>query len=384
MYEVIVVGGGPSGTSAAKICAKAGLSVLVLEEHSSIGYPVQCAGILSNSAFAECEVSEKSVYNKVTGAKVHGSFGHELSFDAKETKACIVDRGRLDYEMALNASDAGAEFQVKTYVEKIHPKKRTISVKGVNGPEELSYNMLIAADGPRSVIARGLNIPISKYIYSGIQAEIPWEGDSNLVELHPNASPDFFGWLIPLSSTRARVGLCGLSNVPQRFENFLKNFSSGNVHEVTGTIPIGIRKKTYGDGCLIIGDAAGFPKPTSGGGVYTGVRSARHASFVAIKACENENFSDAFLFEYEKLWQQDFGRELELGLTALEIRKKFSSEEIDSTIDLLNDPEVLKIILEHGDMDRPSELMKQLLKHPAVFGKLGVLGLKGVVRSFLF
>ena len=65
MYDVVVIGGGPTGSSAARLCAEAGLSTLLVEEHATIGYPVQCAGLLSNSAFAECEVSNRSVYRTV-------------------------------------------------------------------------------------------------------------------------------------------------------------------------------------------------------------------------------------------------------------------------------------------------------------------------------
>ena len=357
MYDVIIAGAGPTGSAAARFCAKAGLSTLVLEEHAAIGYPVQCAGLLSNSAFAECGVSDRSVLNTVRGARICGSAGHELSFTAKETKAYVVDRGRLDHEMAVRAADAGAIFSLKTCVTGINPEKRTIRTTGVAGKQELSYNILIAADGrttgvagkqelsyniliaadgPRSVIARGLGIPISRYIYAGIQAEVSWNGSSDLVELHPNASPDFFAWVIPLSSTRARIGLCGMRDVPERFAAFVKQFSSSNIHEVTGTIPIGVRRRTYGAGCMLAGDAAGFPKPTSGGGVYTGVRSARHAASVAVAACESGDLSDASLSAYEKRWKADFGRELDLGLKALNLRRTITANEIDAAIDALN------------------------------------------------
>lgn len=378
MSDVIVIGGGPAGSTAARICSKAGLSTRVLEEHSSLGYPVQCAGLLSNNAFAECEVSERSVYNTVRGAKICGSDGHFLSFDAKMTKAYVVDRGSLDHEMSVHAVEVGAEYSLKTCVTKIDPKKRIVHTAG---GEEIPYSLLIAADGPRSVVARSLGIAPSPLIYSGIQAEIPWEGDPSLVELHPNAAPEFFAWVIPLSGSRARVGLCGMKNVPELFANFLSQFSVSTIHSVTGTIPIGVRRKTFGSGCMLVGDAAGFPKPTSGGGVYTGIRSARFAAEVAIRSVEASDTTDVFLSQYEGLCREDFGRELDMGLKALQFRRNLASEDINAVIDALNKPDTLDLITCFGDMDRPSDLLKRLAMKPELYGTFGRVGIKGFVRS---
>lgn len=378
MSDVIVIGGGPAGSTAARICAKAGLSTRVLEEHASLGYPVQCAGLLSNNAFAECEVSDRSVYNTVRGAKICGSEGHSLSFDAKTTKAYVVDRGRLDHEIAVRAAEAGAEFSLKTCVTKINPGKKIIHTAG---GEEIPYTILIAADGPRSVAARSLGIPPSPYIYSGIQAEVPWNGDPSLVELHPNAAPEFFAWVIPLSEKRARVGLCGMKNVPDLFAAFLARFPGSTIHSVTGTIPMGIRRKTFGSGCMLVGDAAGFPKPTSGGGVYTGIRSARLAAETAVKSAETGDTTDAFLSAYETLWRSDFGRELDMGLKALEFRRNLDPGDIDAAVDAMNTPEILDLIVRYGDMDRPSDLLKRLMMKPSLYGTFGRVGVKGVLRS---
>lgn len=383
MYDVIIAGAGPTGSTAARLCAEAGLSTLVLEEHAAIGYPVQCAGLLSTSAFTECEVSDASVLNTVCGARICGSAGHELSFSADTARAYVVDRGRLDHEMAERAADAGAEFALKTCVTAINPQKKTLSVTGVSGKQEISYNILIAADGPRSVIARGLGIAPSRHIYAGIQAEISWDGSPDLVELHPNASPDFFAWVIPLSARRARIGLCGMQDVPARFAAFAKQFSPSNIHEVTGTVPIGIRSRTCSAGCLLAGDAAGFPKPTSGGGVYTGVRSARHAAAVAIRAAETGDVSDQSLAAYEKRWRADFGRELEIGFKALSLRRTLTAKEIDSAIDALNTPETIDLITTAGDMDRPSSLLLKLMKKPEIISTFGILGVKSMIRSMI-
>ncbi len=240
---------------------------------------------------------------------------------------------------------------------------------------------MIAADGPRSVVARSLGIPPSPCIYSGIQAEIPWDGNTSLVELHPNAAPDFFAWVIPLSEKRARVGLCGMKNVPDLFAKFLAQFPGSTTHSVTGTIPMGIWRKTFGYGCMLIGDAAGFPKPTSGGGVYTGIRSARFATETAVKSVEAGDTTDAFLSAYETLWRGDFGRELDMGLKALEFPRNLDSEDIDAAIDAMNTSEILDLIVRYGDMDRPSDLLKRLMMKPSLYGTFGRVGVKGVLRS---
>ncbi|HII98135.1 MAG TPA: FAD-dependent oxidoreductase, partial [Methanoregula sp.] len=116
VYDVIVVGAGPAGSAAAAECARLGLSTLCIEEHGTIGYPVQCAGLLSTAAFAECRVTERSVLNRVSGARVISGRGSVLSIDAGTTKAVVVDRGILDRDMAEAAADAGAEFRLKTGV----------------------------------------------------------------------------------------------------------------------------------------------------------------------------------------------------------------------------------------------------------------------------
>ncbi|HJK50065.1 MAG TPA: NAD(P)/FAD-dependent oxidoreductase, partial [Methanocorpusculum sp.] len=145
----------------------------------------------------------------------------------------------------------------------------------------------------------------------------------------------------------------------------------------------GVRRRTYGAGCMLAGDAAGFPKPTSGVGVYTGVRSARHAASVAVAACESGDVSDTSLSTYEKHWKADFGRELDLGLKALNLRRTLTANEIDTAIDALNTPETLELITQAGDMDRPSSLLLKLMKKPELISTFGILGMKSMIRSMI-
>lgn len=378
-YDVIVVGAGPAGSAAAQTCAAQGLSTLCIEEHGTIGHPVQCAGLLSNAAFAECRITDRSVMNRVSGARIISGKGSELLIDAKVQKAVVVDRAAVDREMAEAAADAGAEFRLKTGVCGV--RANSVLTRGAYGHEEHSFKILIAADGPRSTIARYHGLERAKVYLSGIQADVLHDCDPRLVEIYPDASPEFFAWSIPTAPGRIRVGLCGQTQVKERFAALMKKFGTATTHLVTGTLPLGLMPRTYGQKTLFAGDAAGFAKPTSGGGVYTGIRSARHAAAVAIGCCERGIFDDNALAEYERRWQADFGRELELGFRLFGLRQKISNNEMDQLVQALKDPSILSAIIEHGDMDRPGVLVKKLLFNPSMINVLKPLIMSGI-RSF--
>jgi len=379
-YDVIVIGAGPAGCAAASECARHGLSTLCIEEHGTIGYPVQCAGLLSNAAFKECHVSERPVLNRVFGARVLSGLGSEILIDAKIPKAVVADRGALDREMAENAANSGAEFLLKTAAHGI--RGTTLLTRGVNGHGEIPFRLLIAADGPRSTIARLHGMPRAKTYLAGVQVDLPHECDPRFVEIYPDASPDFFGWMIPTSRDRVRIGLCGQSKVPERFAAFVKKYGRSATHHVTGTLPLGLMPKTYGHRTLFVGDAAGFAKPTSGGGVYTGIRSARHAALVAAACCETDTFTDAALAVYEQRWKADMGRELDLGFRIFQMRQTISAREMDALIRALSDPEVVRTIVAYGDMDRPGVLVKKLLFKPAILRCAAPLLRSGLLSLF--
>jgi geranylgeranyl reductase family protein len=380
-YDVIVVGAGPAGSAAAAECARNGLKTLCIEEHGTIGYPVQCAGLLSNAAFAECRISERPVLNRVFGARVVSGNGSEILIDAKTQKAVVADRGMLDREMAECAADAGAEFSLKTAAYGV--RGATLLTRGVNGHREIPFRLLIAADGPRSSIARIFAMPRARIYLAGIQADLVHECDSRFVELYPDASPDFFGWRIPVGKGRVRIGLCSQTKVPELFTAFRKNFGENSVHLVTGTLPLGLMPRTYGRRTLFTGDAAGFAKPTSGGGVYTGIRSARHAAAVASACCEADLFTDAMLADYERRWRGDIGNDLDLGFRIFQLRQKISAPEMDTFIRALNDPDIIRTIIAYGDMDRPGVLVRKLLMKPALVRcapSLIRMGLRSLLR----
>ena len=380
MYDVVVVGAGPGGSAAARSCAEAGLRTLCIEEHGTIGYPVQCAGLLSIAAFSECRVSSRSILNTVSGARFIPSEGEPLVIDAGEPKAHVVDRGALDLEMAEAAAGAGAEFRLRTSVASL--KGSRAITKGPRGREEIGFSILIAADGVRSSIARMLGLGRAEFFLGGLQAEVRCPADQRFVEIHPHASPEFFGWVIPSGKGRARVGLCGEGDLRIRLAHLLGPFGGSVLHLVSGAIPLGVINRTYGSRSLIVGDAAGMVKPTSGGGVYTGVRAARHAAAVAADCFLKGSFLDRDLAPYEKLWKEDFGRELAVGMALYRARRGLSSRDVDAILSALRDPDIVREIVGLGDMDRPAALVRRLGMNPRVIRAAGIL-LRGGLRAFI-
>ena len=118
MYDVIVVGGGPSGSTAARYAAAGGARVLLLEEHSSIGSPVQCTGLLSVRSLSQCDLrpNDEFVLNSVRGAHVHTPGGICVPIDGGHTKAYVVSRKMFDRRLAAMAADQGVELMLKAKV----------------------------------------------------------------------------------------------------------------------------------------------------------------------------------------------------------------------------------------------------------------------------
>ncbi|PJB20869.1 MAG: NAD(P)/FAD-dependent oxidoreductase, partial [Euryarchaeota archaeon CG_4_9_14_3_um_filter_38_12] len=114
-------------------------------------------------------------------------------------------------------------------------------------------------------------------------------------------------------------------------------------------------------------------KPTSGGGIFTGLVSAKHCGNVAVSALEEENFSSKRLSEYQKLWYNEIGDELKTGMRLRKIFKKLPDPDIEKIFNILDDEEILELISKHGDIDYPSNLAKILVKKPKMLKLIGPL-----------
>ncbi|KCZ70681.1 geranylgeranyl reductase family protein [Candidatus Methanoperedens nitroreducens] len=386
-YDVVVVGAGPAGAIASKYAARAGARTLLIEEHASIGSPTQCTGLISKAALVECEIGEGSfILSKMKGAFVYAPGGEELTVRGKDTKAYVIDRKIFDRALVERSLDQGVDILLKTRF--IDMNGGRISVIAEGEQREIHADIIIGADGIQSSVGRAAGIPRCKKFLSGIQFEAPYTAkDPEFVEIFTgnDIAPGFFAWAVPFGGI-ARIGLArSQDDIPaiSYLERLLKHpvvasrYRGSLTEHVIGGIPLGPPVKTTKDNVMLVGDAAGQVKPTSGGGIYIGAVCAKLAGEIAAKASRKE----ARLGEYEKRWRNSIGRELATGMRIHKSLGKLRDNDLDEFIAYLNQPQIREIITEYGDMDHPSILFQKLIN---MKDKKRLIKLMGIAFKTLF
>lgn len=374
-YDVAVIGAGPAGSMAARYAALSGAHTLLLEEHASIGWPVECAGLLGSKALEESELpTGKFVLRGLKGARVLSS-NADISFKAKSYKAWVVDRKLFDRALALEAVKKGAELRLNSPVREFK-REDDGCVLTVGDGEQIRADVVISAEGVKARIARQAGIRPVQKILSGAQVEAPFSTDDpEKVEVYFGQAPGLFAWVIPTTDNAARIGLCASDNGCGRLRAFLqkdiirKRLQGSPVALVVGGLPLGSSAATVADRFLAVGDACGQVKPTSGGGIYPGLVCAKIAGSVAAAAVQDGDCSEERLREYDKFWRARLGRELEIGMRVNKLLNRMSQFELDEALTILaRKPELLRTIEDHGDIDRPSILMARMLPRVGLDG----------------
>jgi digeranylgeranylglycerophospholipid reductase len=376
--DVLVVGAGPAGSTAAHRLALRRHRVVVLEEHPRVGYPVQCAGLVSQRAL-DLAGTTSVVRASVHGATVFGPSLGSVAFKAPEPRAFVIDRGGLDVALADRAARAGAEFRTSTRFDARVDARPGRTVVRLQGPErtsiELSARLVIGADGVSSAVARAFRLRRPVEILPAFEAEIPRSpGDPDAVEVYlgRTISPGLFGWWIPDGSGGARVGVAvdaDGTSARAYFERLLVHLArrfgaplGAPTALLVSGIPIGTVPRTHGEGVLLVGDAAAQVKPLSGGGIFTGMRCAEIAAGVADAALRQGDLSAARLAEYDVGWRAEFDEEFKRALYLRRVFQRLDDADLDRLIAALQGSELAATIVAFGDIDFPTHVARQLLR----------------------
>lgn len=341
-YDVAIVGGGPVGSFAASsiLSQNKALQVAVFEHHQKSGFPPHCSGLIGIDGLKKLKIyhslAKHVSFNQIKAAKFFSPSGRSFIIDRKQNELLVVDRPRLDSLLAKQAYKHGASFQYRSVVKRITRSKQGLNwiISGISPDTrkfEVVSNIIISAEGhhPRILPQAGLQPPSKKWFLPAFQFELEnvSDIDRNFVELYFGSkfAPGFFVWLIPLNDSRTRVGLAihpylakgvrkRLSFVTKKHPILSKKLkksklvdSWGGFVPASGPIP-----RTFTNGFMVAGDAAGQTKATTGGGFNIGGYCGYLAGKVAAESAHVNNYSSNFLKKYQQLWQSVFEPELSL------------------------------------------------------------------------
>ena len=285
--DVLVIGLGPAGGAAASAAARAGLKVIAVERKKEIGVPVQCAEFIP-LPMGKYANSEGVLLQRIAGMKSVLPSGQ-----VEETKfpGLMIDRAAFDQALAGAAATAGAQLYLDSRLLRLDVASLRAWVKTPQGELEITYQVLIAADGPHSQVAELLGLAPLEIVHTR-QYTVPLKQPYADTDIWlSDEFPGGYGWLFPKGNF-ANLGL----GADKRFAAELKapldalhqqliaenRVGAEIAYRTGGAIPVGgMRKRLVLGNTLFTGDAAGLTHPITGGGISAAVVSGEQAGQAA-------------------------------------------------------------------------------------------------------
>ncbi len=312
--DVLVVGAGPAGSSAARAAAKAGASVVVAERRHIVGRPVRCAEYIPARLVGQADVGDQYIVQRITGMR---SFLHGRRIQDMAAPGCVIDREIFDQALARAAVSCGA---------RILPGHAAVGREGgadgkvlLSAPNNatigVAARVVIGADGPVSRVARWLGLP-RPHCLPSIQVRLPLLEKMEHTHIYFDESIRAgYAWVFPKGNV-ANVGLGmlptrGMPGLRWALRRFVRGMSGlGLVADrplglTGGWIPAGSPRSCVYGNTVLVGDAAGHTHPITGAGIFQAVMGGEMAGRWAAKAVLEGDMS--LLRRYEDEWTDFYG-----------------------------------------------------------------------------
>ena len=323
-FDVVVVGGGPAGSSAAHMAAKDGRTVALIEKEKEIAETVRTSGVTWISDIKKFGIPEEC-YNPIKKFSFC-SPKNSVKISGEIAKAAVLDVRKTYRFLANRAKTSGSELFTSTNVTEVL-KDGTGKCTGViakSDGKQIQFNskVVIDASGFVSVIAKELGYVTQwKKFGAGAEFEVKTEKlehDNWWLMVGQEYSPAGYAWIFPTSKDTARIGVgigkpdsdvdptVRLNELLEKKLGPIKDL--GNIEKIEfhyGLIPNdGVSRKTVYDNLILVGDSAGQANPLVLEGIRYAIRFGEVAGQVAADAIKNGDTTEMSLSPYEKEWKR--------------------------------------------------------------------------------
>ena len=387
--DILVIGAGPIGGYFSKKMAELGCKVLMIEEHLEIGKPFQCAGLVNPSSMEKVGLYD-TVLSEIDGAVMHSPFGTTIEIGKpNQIRTYAVCRKKFDQAIVQQAMDEGAELWLNSKpTDTTNLEDSIITELLVDGKIiEVKSKLLVGADGAHSWVRRQHRMGYPKEFMVGYQVEVTgFKTKNRMLEMFTgeDIAPGFFAWAIPNGDTH-RIGMWSraedldgrsceelLNNLMTKSRWAYKFEDCKEIGRFCGPIPAGVVPRPVQDRVLLIGDAAGLAKPTTGGGIGPGMAQVDLIVDELNQMISKNKLAKKVLIKVTKKYakaKKEFERIRSLRDFFVSSR---SDEELEEIFKIFSKPEVIKLINEKGDIEKPLALGISMLKNVPEFRKMAI------------
>ena len=356
-YDLVVVGGGPAGSSAAFAAAKNGIKVALLEKENSIAETVRTSGVTWIQSIKEFGIPD-DCFNPIRNFSFC-SPNNEITISDSIPRAAVLDVRKTYRWLANEAKKVGADIFVKINVNEVikNDKGDIVGIKGSgpNGKITFHSKVVIDASGFQSTVCKAMGFVTQwKRFGAGAEYEVKVENvdaETWWLMVGQQYSPAGYAWIFPVGNNIVRIGV-GIgkpeSNVDptQRLDELMKS-KLGPIKKLGKITPIefhyglipndGLSRKTVFNNLILVGDSAGQANPLVLEGIRYAIKFGRVAGKVSSDAIKAGKTDESGLYPYEENWRKEIESKIKSAGKVQDRWIGLSDEEWDKELDIIKE-----------------------------------------------